>query len=103
MTRRLAVVAGMFGFLSIGLFAQDVGKKEVEQPLKKAMPPGPIDVAKTVAVEQPLLESAKSPPPDKFDLAKTGILWHRGIESALNQGRPILLLQILGNYDDVYC
>ena len=74
------------------LLAQDEGKKKVEQPLKR-----------TFGGERPILEAAKSAPPAKYDLAKTGIEWHKGLESVLNKGKPILLLQILGNYDDVYC
>jgi len=82
------------------IYAQDEGKKKVEQPLKKAIR---SDLPKTVAIERPILETAASLPPDKFDLSKTGIEWHKGLDSVLNQGKPILLLQILGNYDDVYC
>ena len=81
-------------------YAQDEGKKKVEQPLKKAIK---TDVPKTFVIERPILEAVASGPPEKFDLSKTGIEWHKGIDSVLNQGKPILLLQILGNYDDVYC
>ena len=41
--------------------------------------------------------------PEKFNLAETGIAWNRGLDSALNKGKPILLFQLLGNFDDVYC
>jgi len=60
---------------------EDKGKREVEAPIKKNI----------------------GPAPEKFDLASTGIDWKRGLESALNKNKPILLFQLLGNYDDVYC
>jgi hypothetical protein len=40
---------------------------------------------------------------DKYDLSKTGIEWHRGLEAALHKGKPILFFQLLGNLDEVYC
>lgn len=61
--------------------AQDGGKKVVENPVKKAI----------------------GPETEKFDLARTGIEWKKGLDAALNQGKPILLFQLLGNYDDVFC
>ena len=67
--------------LSATLWAQDSGKKIVESPIKKNI----------------------GPAPDKFDLARTGISWTEGLESALDKGRPILLFQLLGKFDDVYC
>ena len=60
---------------------EDEGKKRVEQPIKKAI--GPVA--------------------EKFDLARTGIEWNKGLDGALNKGKPILLFQLLGNFDDVYC
>ena len=60
---------------------QDKTKREVEEPVKKT-----IGAA-----------------PEKFDLAGTGIAWNRGLDSALDKGKPILLFQLLGNFDDVYC
>jgi len=49
------------------------------------------------------LSKAISAAPDKFDLSKSSIKWRKGLEPALNQGKPILLFQLLGNFDDVYC
>lgn len=63
------------------LAAQDEGKRKVEQPLKKSL----------------------APAAEKFDLVRTGIEWNKGLEGALNKGKPILLFQLLGNFDDVYC
>lgn len=41
---------------------------------------------------------------EKVDLAKTtGIEWHKGIDAAKDQGRPILLFQLLGNFDEKFC
>lgn len=60
---------------------QDQAKTEVEQPVKKTI----------------------GPAPEKFDLAGTGIAWSQGLDSALNKGKPVLLFQLLGNFDDVYC
>lgn len=60
---------------------QDGGKRVVEYPIKRNI----------------------GPAPEKFDLSATGIGWTRGLESALNKGKPILLFQLLGNFDDVYC
>lgn len=39
----------------------------------------------------------------KFDLASTGIEWHRGLDSVRGGKRPILLFQLLGDFDDAYC
>ena len=100
--KTLAILAVAIGLGAL-LHAQDEGKKKVEQPLKKAVVSSTADSTKTLYVERPLLEAAKSLPAEKFDLSKTGIEWHKGIVSVLNKGKPILLLQILGNYDDVYC
>ncbi len=61
--------------------AQDAGKKLVEDPLKKKL----------------------APTAEKFDLSRTGIEWSKGLEGALNKSKPILLFQLLGNFDDVYC
>jgi hypothetical protein len=63
------------------LAAQDAGKRIVEQPIKKNL----------------------APLPEKFDLSRTGIEWNRGLDAALNKGKPVLLFQLLGNLDDVYC
>ena len=60
---------------------EDKAKKLVELPMKTAIE---ID-------------------PEKFDLAGTGIAWSRGLDSALHKGKPVLLFQLLGNFDDVYC
>jgi hypothetical protein len=63
------------------LCAQDVGKKVVESSIKKNI----------------------GPAPEKFDLARTGIEWTEGLDRALDKGKPILLFQLLGKFDDVYC
>jgi len=60
---------------------EDKAKKEVELPVKK-----------TIGTAS-----------EKFDLAGSGIAWSRGLDSALNKGKPVLLFQLLGNFDDVYC
>lgn len=44
-----------------------------------------------------------APTVGKFDLSTTGIEWHRGLDSVRDQGRPILLFQLLGDFDDVAC
>lgn len=67
--------------LAGALSAQDKGKEAVEAPIKKNL----------------------GAAPDKFDLSSTGIEWKRGLDGALNQGKPVLLFQLLGNFDDVYC
>lgn len=64
------------------LFAQDRPKEFVESTLKRAI---------------------AAPATDKFDLSKSGIDWKKGLDAALNQGKPVLLFQLLGNFDDVYC
>lgn len=67
--------------LSATLWAQDAGKKIVESPIKKNL----------------------GPAPEKFDLSRTGISWTEGLDGALNKGKPVLLFQLLGKFDDVYC
>jgi hypothetical protein len=67
--------------LCTALTAQDAGKRVVEQPIKQRL----------------------APPAEKFDLARTGIEWSKGLDAALNKGKPVLLFQLLGNFDDVYC
>ena len=54
-------------------------------------------------VELPLREAAAAPPVERFDLSRTGIEWHKGIETVLGGEKPILLFQLLGNLDEVYC
>ena len=60
------------------------------------------DEAKKRGVERPVREAALRPV-EPYDLSKTGIEWRRGLDAALNQGKPVLLFQLLGNFDDVYC
>jgi hypothetical protein len=67
--------------LSATLWAQDAGKRVVESPIKKNL----------------------GPAPEKFDLVRTGLSWTEGLDSALNKGKPVLLFQLLGKFDDVYC
>ena len=67
--------------LSATLWAQDAGKRVVEFPIKQQV----------------------GPAPEKFDLARTGIAWTEGLEGALHKGKPVLLFQLLGKFDDVYC
>jgi len=33
----------------------------------------------------------------------TQIPWVEGLEAAQNKGKPILLFQLLGRFDDTYC
>ena len=90
--------------------AKFVSKSGIEVPLKTAIlkraadPVGALrqDRGKKEA-EAPIREIVRSPKPEKYDLSKTGITWHEGIDAVLNQRRPILLFQLLGNFDDVYC
>lgn len=72
--KQVLILMAMFGTLA----AQDKVKNDIERP-------------------------AKSPAASQFDLAKTGIEWRKGLDAALNQGKPILLFQLLGNFDEVYC
>ena len=37
------------------------------------------------------------------DLSKTGLPWVEGLAAAKNQGKPVLLFQLLGRLDDTYC
>ena len=77
---RTAILASLV--LLGALAAQDRPKELVEEPIKLLLP---------------------SPGPEKYDLAKSGIDWHEGIDAVLNRKQPILLFQLLGNLDDVYC
>lgn len=38
-----------------------------------------------------------------YDLARTGITWHQGLESVLNKDKPVLLFQLLGDFAQVHC
>ena len=38
-----------------------------------------------------------------YDLTRTGIDWHEGIDAAIGHDRPILLFQLLGDFDDAMC
>ncbi len=60
-----------------------------------------IDMAKD-RIEAPVKALAPARH-EKVDLAKSGIEWRKGLAAALNQGKPILLFQLLGNLDEVYC
>src|SRR5262245_5026625 len=92
---------------------QDEPQQTPQKPrITRRIRAGGRDSVKTAEVEVRTLEEVKpalaekpeSPRPgEKFDLARTGIEWHKGLEAVLDLGKPILLLQILGNYDEVYC
>ena len=38
-----------------------------------------------------------------YDLSKTGLSWVEGLDAAKKSGKPILLVQLLGKFDDVHC
>ena len=80
--------------LAPALFAQDRPKEEVESPLKRTIAAAPV---------QSFDSHPASLAQDKFDLSRSGIEWKKGLDAALNQGKPVLLFQLLGNFDDVYC
>ena len=73
--------------LLLALLALSPLIQEASAPSRQRVAPAPVD-----ALSNP-----------KFDLASTNIEWHRGIESVLNQDKPILLFQLLGNFDDAFC
>ena len=39
----------------------------------------------------------------KYDLTATHIDWVEGIDKALGRGKPILLFQLLGRFDEEFC
>lgn len=41
--------------------------------------------------------------PGDYDLSKTGLSWVEGLDAARKSGKPILLFQLLGRFDDVHC
>ena len=93
------------------LSAQDSAKKRVEAPVRSDGPKTLVeavvkdrvpDLTKS-GIEFPVRKIARSPKPEKYDLSKTGITWHEGIDAVLDKRRPILLFQLLGQFDDVYC
>ena len=65
------------------VFAQDAPKKLIEGPVEKALAP--------------------TPDRGSYDLAKTGIKWHKGIDAVVDKGKPIILFQLLGNFDELFC
>lgn len=38
-----------------------------------------------------------------YDLSATGLSWVEGLDAAKKSGKPILLFQLLGKFDDVHC
>ena len=36
---------------------------------------------------------------ETYDLSVTGIDWHEGLAAVKNSGRPVLLFQLLGDFD----
>jgi hypothetical protein len=44
-----------------------------------------------------------APAQPKFDLQATHIDWVEGLDKALGRDKPILLFQLLGRFDDVFC
>ena len=40
---------------------------------------------------------------ESYDLARTGIEWHEGLDAVVGRGKPILLFQLLGDFDRVHC
>ena len=102
----------LFAMLLCGvLWAQDFAKDRIEQPVKRDIPKELVEAPVKVLIldlskkeiEAPLREAARSPRPEKYDLSRTGITWHEGIDAVLDKNRPILLFQLLGQFDDVYC
>lgn len=47
--------------------------------------------------------TAVTPDALKYDLSQTKIEWVEGLEGALGRGKPILLFQLLGRFDDAMC
>ena len=79
--KKLILAAPLLALASL-VFAQDRPKEAVEFPVKQAL---------------------STSAPAKFGLSKSGIDWKKGLDAALHQGKPVLLFQLLGNFDDVYC
>ena len=81
MKRILTVTLALFATTLV--FGQDRPKDRIEVPIKKAL----------------------APAPDRgtYDLSKTGIEWHKGIDKVVDRGKPILLFQLLGDFDDLLC
>jgi hypothetical protein len=75
MRHTIAVLA----VLSLGAAQDDRAKAVVERPLKAALGP------------------------DRYDLAADGLSWHEGLESVVGRGKPVVLMQLLGRLDDVFC
>ena len=40
---------------------------------------------------------------ETYDLSATGIDWHEGLAEVKNSGRPVLLFQLLGDFDSPTC
>ena len=59
---------------------EDRSKRIVEGPLKTALGPS-----------------------DKVDLGADGLVWHEGMDAVVDRGRPVVLMQLLGRLDDVFC
>jgi len=82
MKRTVAVLSVLLATAALSAQDADRTKRFVERPLKKAL----------------------AAPPDTVDLREaTGLVWQEGLEAVVNRGKPIVLLQLLGRFDDVYC
>ena len=40
---------------------------------------------------------------EAYDLGRTGIDWHEGLGAVVDQGKPILLFQLMGDFDRLHC
>lgn len=82
MKKMLATLAVLAATAALSAQDADRSKRIVERPLKKTL----------------------AAPPDKVDLRDvTGLTWHEGLEAVVNRGKPIVLMQLLGRFDDVFC
>lgn len=61
-----------------------------------------LGVTFTTPAVDPRAEASVTNSPD-YDLARTGIEWSQGLDSALDRGKPVLLFQLLGDFAKVHC
>ena len=91
---------------------QDERKRDVEQPLKKALArdfvlKGRIEVPTKKLVASSLPGPAKTLPFSNPTVEPGKVKWHDDYDAACaasrKSGKPVLLFQMMGNLDDRFC
>lgn len=68
-----------------------------------ALAPLPLASDRDASIVEATRATAPEHPDVAFDLRSTGIEWSRGLDAALHKKKPVLLFQLLGDFETVHC